>query len=176
MPGGFDSLDPQLTSAARTLVAVASRAGLQPRLTSTLRSNAEQTRLYRRFLAGTAGYPVAPPGQSAHEYGLAFDMVVSPMDTLADLGALWKQWGGAWNGADAIHFELDGASEWARSQPSTLGPRNTIAEWFMAKYNAIPWWVSILLPASTMAQEATSENTSYLNRLIKKYGVDPFQS
>jgi hypothetical protein len=67
-------------------------------------------------LAGAAGFPVAPPGFSAHEYGEAFDMVTSPMEALEDVGYTWQQWGGGWNPADAVHFELPGASERAKQR------------------------------------------------------------
>ena len=112
----LNDLDPELADAAAALVDAAGRAGLQPRVTSTVRTRSEQARLYRRFLAGAAGYPVAPPGFSAHEYGWAFDMVLSPMEALADAGYTWQQWGGGWNPRDAIHFELPGASERAKQQ------------------------------------------------------------
>jgi hypothetical protein len=111
MAARLDLLVPEIRDAAKELVRQCGAAGLLPRVTSTLRTNAEQTRLYRRYVAGQAGYPVAPPGLSAHEYGLAFDLVVSPMDALADVGAVWIDWGGGWSGADAVHFELLGASE-----------------------------------------------------------------
>jgi hypothetical protein len=111
MSARLDDLVPEIRDAAKELVRQCALAGLQPRVSSVLRSRAEQTRLYRRYLAGQAGYPVAPPGLSAHEYGLAFDMVVSPMDALADVGSVWIDWGGGWNPADAIHFEYPGASE-----------------------------------------------------------------
>jgi len=116
MAARLDLLDPQIRDAARALVNAASAAGLQPRVTSTLRSHAEQVRLYRRYLAGAAGFPVAPPGQSAHEYGFAFDMVVSPMEALADVGYTWQTWGGGWNPGDAIHFELLGATDQLKNQ------------------------------------------------------------
>ena len=114
--GRISDLVEELQGPANDLVLAAGRAGLVPRVTSTIRTNSEQRRLYSRFLAGQAGYPVAPPGQSAHEYGLAFDMVVSPMEALADVGYTWRQWGGGWNPTDAVHFELPGASEWAKTQ------------------------------------------------------------
>src|SRR6266481_645309 len=104
--GRISDLVEELQGPANDLVLAAGRAGLLPRITSTIRTNSEQRRLYNRFLAGQAGYPVAAPGYSAHEYGLAFDMVVSPMEALADVGYTWQQWGGGWNGADAVHFEL----------------------------------------------------------------------
>src|SRR3989442_6936307 len=119
MGGSISDLVPELQDFARALVDAAGAARLQPRVTSTVRTRSEQRRLYNRFLAGASGYPVAPPGQSAHEYGEAFDMVLSPMEALADVGYTWQTWGGGWNPADAIHFELPGASERAAAHPVT---------------------------------------------------------
>jgi D-alanyl-D-alanine carboxypeptidase len=119
MGANLSDLVPELAAAARDLIDAASTAGLQPRVTSALRSHAEQKRLYSRFLAGNQYYNVAPPGQSAHEYGMAFDMVVSPMEALEDVGYTWQQWGGGWNQGDAVHFELLGASALARQQQPT---------------------------------------------------------
>jgi hypothetical protein len=110
MSANVDTLSEELREPCRALIAAADAAGLQPRLTSTLRSYPEQKRLYRRFLSGQQGYPVLPPGYSAHEYGEAFDLVVSPMDALEDVGYTWQSWGGGWNPSDAVHFELPGAS------------------------------------------------------------------
>jgi hypothetical protein len=62
-------------------------------------------------VAGAAQYPVAPPGTSAHEYGYAFDMVVSPLDALPDVAAYWRQLGGIWHPSDAVHFEYPGFRE-----------------------------------------------------------------
>jgi hypothetical protein len=116
MGGSLDALVPDLVDAARALVDAAGRAGLNPRITSTVRTSSEQRRLYNRFLAGQAGYPVAPPGFSAHEYGEAFDMVVTPMEALADVGATWLDWGGYWGPGDAVHFELPGATARAKQR------------------------------------------------------------
>jgi len=142
----FDELDPELADAARALVDAAGRARLQPRVTSTLRSHSEQVRLYNRFLAGQGGYPVAPPGYSAHEYGEAFDLVVSPMEALADVGYTWQTWGGGWNPADAIHFELPGASERAKQRGEQQASEGTSAiarfinNWFLT---VGPWYASL---------------------------------
>ena len=112
----ISDLVPELADAAAALVDAAGRAGLQPRITSTVRTRSEQARLYRRFLAGASGYNVAPPGFSAHEYGEAFDMVTSPMEALADVGATWLDWGGYWGPGDAVHFELPGATARAKQR------------------------------------------------------------
>lgn len=119
------ALVPQLQPYARLLVEEAGKAGLQPRVTSTLRSSYTQIRLYLSFVAGRARYPTALPGTSAHEYGEAFDMLVTPYEYLSDLGNLWSTWGGTWGGErDPIHFELPGASQRHR-----IGPRtHTLAE------------------------------------------------
>jgi hypothetical protein len=115
MGGSIDDLVPDLREYARALVDAAAAAGLSPRITSTVRTHSEQGRLYRSFLANPGrAYPVAPPGQSSHEYGEAFDMVVTPMEALRDVGYTWKSWGGGWDGHDAVHFELPGASARAR--------------------------------------------------------------
>src|SRR5229473_7353344 len=149
--GRITDLVEELQGPANDLVDAAGRAGLLPRITSTVRSNSEQRRLYNRFLAGQAGYPVAPPGQSAHEYGLAFDMVVSPMDALADVGAYWVGKGGVWSVRDAVHFELPGAAEWARGQ-GAASEQKPIGAWIDQFFNGIPWWISILLPTSLMTR------------------------
>src|SRR5260370_40844259 len=121
MGGSITDLVAELQPFASDLVDAAGRAGLQPRLTSTIRTRSEQRRLFNRFLAGQAGYPVAPPGFSAHEDGEAFDLVVAPMEALADVGYTWQQWGGGWNPADAVHFELPGATARAKQKGRDAG-------------------------------------------------------
>lgn len=76
------------------------------RVTSAYRSRAEQTRLYRRYLAGVSKFPVAPPGRSKHEQGRAVDIVASRA-VLRRLGRAWERSGGVWGGRfdDEIHFE-----------------------------------------------------------------------
>src|SRR5258708_24668544 len=118
MGGSIDDLVADLAPFARALVDAAGAAGLQPRITSTVRTRSEQRRLYNRFLAGQSGFPVVPPGFSAHEYGEAFDMVVSPMDALADAGYTWQQWGGGVSARDPAPLELPGAT----LPPTPRGP------------------------------------------------------
>lgn len=112
MSAAIEALTPELQPYARALVDVAARAGGLPRLTSTLRTRGSQIRLYARYLSGRNPYPVAFPGTSAHEYGEAFDLIVTPMDWLSDLGKVWESWGGTWGASrDPVHFELPGASQ-----------------------------------------------------------------
>ncbi len=117
MSSTLTELVPELREPALALAAAAGEARLNPRFTSTRRTRAQQTRLYRNFLAGLSPFPVAAPGTSAHEYGEAFDMIVSPYEALADVGYTWESWGGSWGGErDPVHFELPGASGRAKAQ------------------------------------------------------------
>jgi LAS superfamily LD-carboxypeptidase LdcB len=74
----------------------------QLRVTSVYRSYSEQLALWNNRARNP--YPVAPPGQSYHQYGRAFDLG-GPASQLAAAGATWRSWGGTWSPADAIHFQ-----------------------------------------------------------------------
>jgi hypothetical protein len=79
-------------------------------ITSVYRSQSEQLALYRRRdrhpcpTCDPPTFPVAPPGQSYHQYGRAFDVVGDPR-LLAAAGARWRSWGGTWSPKDPIHFQ-----------------------------------------------------------------------
>lgn len=78
--------------------------GLQ--ITSVRRSKTQQLRLWNTRHRNP--YPVAPPGTSKHERGLAWDMV-GPKEQLEQAGRVWESWGGRWGGRrynDPIHFEV----------------------------------------------------------------------
>lgn len=108
MSASLYGLVPAFRPWAHKLLVVASRAGFQPRVTSTRRSQREQSFLYRQSLAGLNPFPVAPPGQSAHQAGYALDLVTSPFSGLKELGNLWREWGGIWGPGDPVHFEFPG--------------------------------------------------------------------
>ena len=71
-----NGLHPQLAPYFEQLYAIATSVDPAARITSAKRSNAEQWRLYRRWLAGQSKYPVAVPGTSYHEHGRAIVAVV----------------------------------------------------------------------------------------------------
>lgn len=103
MNRGLSALHPDLVPWARWLYSLWPYA----QITSTLRTREEQAALYSAYLAGGSRYPAAPPGQSMHEYGRAFDLV-APVEILTQLGAVWESVGGTWggrDGSDPIHFE-----------------------------------------------------------------------
>jgi hypothetical protein len=114
------ALVPQLRPWAAALLDVATRANIRPVVTSTYRSHTKQAALYQQFLAGKSPYPVAPPGTSAHEYRMAFDVAVDNLSDLNDLGSVWESWGGVWGGrfGDPVHFEFPGFSP-AKATPTS---------------------------------------------------------
>lgn len=94
-------LDSAFRPYAEGIVQVARQYQLRPRVTSTFRSMNEQARLYDLYLRGRHPYPVAKPGASQHNYGLAIDLTATDLHWL---GAVWRHWGGLWVPSDPIHF------------------------------------------------------------------------
>ena len=73
-----NGLDPGLAAAGEQLFAYATQQGYGPRYSSGVRSWWKQIELYTRYLSGRAQFPAAAPGRSSHQYGWAFDLVVTP--------------------------------------------------------------------------------------------------
>jgi len=99
-PKGLGGLRRWLRPYAQALIASFPPGSFQ--VTSVRRSRSQQLALWRN--RANNPYPVAPPGSSKHELGLAWDMV-GDRSRLEAAGALWKSWGGKWWPADPIHFE-----------------------------------------------------------------------
>lgn len=95
-------------------------------VTSTFRTKSEQQFLFNMFLRGNTTFPVAPPGQSRHQFGLAVDLVAVPASDLPEVVTVMRSVGFRWAGArDSVHFDfvlpvgrLKGAVE-AREAPTT---------------------------------------------------------
>jgi hypothetical protein len=100
-------VNPLLAFYCEQLIALAAHYGVQLRVTSTVRSRAQQTKLYSAYISGRSVLPAAPPGKSKHEYGLAVDMIAGSWEHLSWVGQVWKSWGLTWGGTvDPVHFEL----------------------------------------------------------------------
>lgn len=116
MGASLNGLDPDLRQGLSELSSWLGSQRVILTVTSTVRSARDQDFLWRRYKKGlSGGLPAAPPGHSAHEYGWAFDAIVSPSEYQAAVGRAWQNlWGGKWGGArDPVHFELPGASQLA---------------------------------------------------------------
>jgi hypothetical protein len=115
MGASIEALDPDLAQGLRELLQLCANNGLRAQLTSTVRTFREQKFLYERYTSGNSPLPAVPPGHSAHEYGWAFDMVVTPGEAQSVVGGWWETyWGGTYGGKrDPVHFELPGSGAYA---------------------------------------------------------------
>lgn len=105
-------LYPEWAAWCRWVMDELKRRGFSGTITSGKRSSVEQSRLYQAYLdRGRTGLPAAPPGRSAHEYGLAIDFVVDQGKTSPQqrqVIALLKSWGAETVSNDPVHFQYPG--------------------------------------------------------------------
>jgi lambda family phage tail tape measure protein len=110
----LDTARERLQDYANKLVERAAAEGIDLKVTSLVRSREQQQRLYDAWLArAKTGLPAAPPGNSKHEQGLAFDVAIqgggSP-EQWQRLGRIGKsmglRWGGDFARSDPVHFEI----------------------------------------------------------------------
>lgn len=134
-------LDPEFQSSLAQFLGGVSAQGIRYRVTSAYRSRAQQAKLYAAWRAGRSRFPAAPPGRSAHEYGLAADIVFaggveSPMQIVLGLA---REAGLKWGGEnDPVHFELERVSRpgswiFAEHAPEEVPlPCASWMEWYLA--------------------------------------------
>lgn len=103
--GRLAGLNPSVRSYAEYTLRVASLYGLRPVVTSGYRSFAKQAELRERFEAGLSKWPAARPGESAHNFGLAWDSWVP--DEQMPLWVALREWLG-WQvlRGDEIHAQV----------------------------------------------------------------------
>lgn len=118
----LSTLDERLRPWAEAMLELARSVDRRFVITSARRTYSEQWSLWWRheldlssfgMATGKATLPVAFPGFSAHEKGMAWDMArlgIEPFkdDLLRRFGAVWKAVGGKWSSVDPVHFELLG--------------------------------------------------------------------
>lgn len=97
-------LDRRLVMPLVRTLARAEASGIGWRLTSGYRTIKKQAQLYALYVAGKSRFPAAPPGKSKHNFGLAFDVVVSDLDAFVEIArSEGLRWGGE---RDPVHFEI----------------------------------------------------------------------
>lgn len=92
--------------------------GITGTVTSGVRSSEKQAQLYADYVSGKSSIIAAPPGRSAHEYGLALDFVVDAGKN-SDLQRQVMQWfqsmGGELVTGDPVHVQYPGFRGWLGS-------------------------------------------------------------
>jgi LAS superfamily LD-carboxypeptidase LdcB len=104
----INDLDPRFASLVWQLLSNASAQGTDFEIVSGRRSTAEQQRLWDNRASNPN--PVAVPGTSLHEKGLAIDVRITrgSLNTLGTLAeSLGMTWGARWAHKDPGHFQLD---------------------------------------------------------------------
>lgn len=103
-------LHPNVLKAKNAIVKQAKRYGIKVTVTSAVRTNAQQ----KKLASSSNKYPVAAPGRSQHEYGLAVDMVANPYTGGQEIIANWWQSvGGYHDWSDPVHFAAFSPQQWA---------------------------------------------------------------
>jgi len=103
-------LDSRLRPYAEYAVQLANQYGISPTITSTFRSWEEQQRLRSRWERGESRFPANRPGDSAHNFGWAWDSVV-PAGEQALWNAIRRYVGWEVLENDLIHAQLP---DWRR--------------------------------------------------------------
>lgn len=104
---------PEVRAAEERLARLARRAGITFVVTSRFRSIEKQTALFKRWKKGLSKFPVAVPGLSTHNYGVAFDAV---SNNQSRLGALAREAGLIWAGKnDVVHFQFATQADWSQA-------------------------------------------------------------
>ncbi len=106
-----NQVDPEFRPALRSVIATLRSSGYSVTVNSLYRSSSYQQELHRRWEEGDPSIIAepAPPGESAHNYGMAADLDLDPPD-IDVLGDVAEMFGLTWGGfEDPVHVEL---SDW----------------------------------------------------------------
>lgn len=130
------SVNPDLAARVHQMADALSRRGIVIKVSSGLRSVEKQAALYAD--RANNPNPVAKPGTSKHEKGLAIDVVPVGSYSASVQRAIGEEgkragllWGGEFKRPDPVHFELSasGIQEYVRnvvSDATTLATRNVL--------------------------------------------------
>lgn len=162
MDNRISSLTPAAQAIAQKFISEAAAAGVPIKITSTLRTAAEQDALYAQGRTKPGAIVTnLKGGQSIHETGNAFDVIPenggyhasqATWDKIGAIGeSLGLEWGGKWQGfKDLPHFQLKGAKA---GTPSSQSNQPTLS--------GVPWTGP--LPASSEADNVDKTKSKSSN-------------
>jgi D-alanyl-D-alanine dipeptidase len=143
-------VNPELVSRVRALASSFAARGVQLRVVSGLRSTAQQAVLYANRASNPL--PVAAPGTSKHEQGLAVDLAFTGRTSWAEIGAMGEslglKWGGRFTKKDPVHFELSTSSLSASPSPTSTqrgGTFDMLPDENNGNYNWVLWAAVVLV-------------------------------
>ena len=120
-------LEPVTRLSLRQAIEESIRLGIQFFITSTVRSFFEQLKLWLAWKAGRNRFPVAEPGKSTHQLGIAVDLVPKRHGTLDDIVELMFRHGFKWAGPrDRVHFTHQGGTPVQRARVARRAVRRKI--------------------------------------------------
>jgi hypothetical protein len=110
LSGVNEGLASAIKAAAADFMAI---SGKPVQVTSAVRSQEEQQKLYDDYKAGKSKFPAAPPGRSKHALGTAVDIDSSTANAMAQKGLLGKYGLGQPVAGDPVHIERISAANGA---------------------------------------------------------------
>lgn len=113
-------LSPSVRAHADLTLAWANYYGIGVTVTSTLRSWNEQQALYTRYLRGESRWPANPPGESAHNWGLAWDSVANNPAHQPAWNYIRRALGWHVPVRDEIHAAVPGWRQYVSGKPRPL--------------------------------------------------------
>lgn len=100
------------------VIAALESYGVSGTVTSGVRDSAKQAQLYKAYISGQSSIIAAPPGRSAHEYGLAIDFVVDEgkdSQLQRQVMQFFAACGGELVSNDPVHVQYPGYRSWLGS-------------------------------------------------------------
>lgn len=114
------NVHPEVLRRFRAFERAIRQAGYSITITSGFRSIEQQRKLFAARAAGKHPFPVAPPGCSEHNHGVAIDAVTSLPEQWLAAGA--RHFGLVWAGpSDKVHFGVFTGSQWRSLVKSAPG-------------------------------------------------------
>lgn len=104
-------------SIVKRLIAAFKSVGITVTMTSGLRTYEQQAGLWE----DPGAYPVAQPGNSQHEYGVAVDLHIEDQ-YLPTLVEVWRILGFYWDSDDKVHFSVFSPDQWQQILPLIRRP------------------------------------------------------